>query len=195
VDPGRENRVSPEFVEVLHQIETAQESDVLEQALTAARERLSMDAAYITTIDSQHQTIDAVLGDAHALGLQGAMIPVEETYCIRMLRGDIPNVVPDTRVEPAVRDLDLTRDVGAYIGVPVTLSDGRIHGTLCCASHTARAELGPEELGFMQILADIVAVRVEQAQGNLARLTARFRGRQRERARPRTTGTTTTPPR
>lgn len=180
MDPGRENLVSPEFVEVLHQIETAQESDVLEQALTAARERLRMDAAYITTIDSQHQTIDAVLGDAHALGLQGAMIPVEETYCIRMLRGDIPNVVPDTRVEPAVRDLDLTRDIGAYIGVPVTLSDGRIHGTLCCASHSPHAELGPEELGFMQILADIVAARVEQVHGNLARLTARFRARQRD---------------
>jgi GAF domain-containing protein len=181
VGSSEEQRLSPEYVEALQQIEAAQESDVVERALTAARERLAMDAAYITTMDSQHQKIEAILGDANALGLaQSAVFPVEQTYCSRMLRGDIPNVVPDTRAEPAVRDLVATREIGSYIGVPVRLSDGRVHGTLCCASNRARAELGSEELRFLQVLSDIIAVRVEQAQGNLARLTGRLGDSQRD---------------
>ncbi len=163
-----------DYVEAIRQIEAAQESYSVEQALTAARERLSMDAAYITTIDSRQQRIDAVAGDVGVLGLvPGAAFPLEQTYCMRMLSGEMPNVVPDTKLEPAVRDLAVTRAVGAYIGVPVKLSDGRVHGTLCCASRERRAELGDDELRFMQVLAAIVATRVEQAQGDLAKRAKR----------------------
>ncbi len=141
--------IAPEYVEALRQIEAAQEDYAVQQALTAARERLRMDAAYLTTINARQQTIDAIVGDVGALGLvPGAACPVEQTYCMRMLSGEIPNVVPDTRLEPAVRDLAVTRVVRAYIGVPVKLSDGRVHGTLCCASHEHRAELGGKELRF-----------------------------------------------
>lgn len=166
---------APDYVEAIRQIEAAQESYSVEQALTAARERLSMDAAYITTIDSRQQRIDAVVGDVGVLALvAGAAFPLEQTYCMRMLSGEMPNVVPDTRLEPAVRDLAVTHAVGAYIGVPVRLSDGRVHGTFCCASRERRAELGDNELRFMQVLADIVAARVEQAQDDLARRARRF---------------------
>ena len=51
-----------------------------------------------------------------------------------MLHGEVSRVIPDTRAEPVVQDLAATREIGAYIGIPVTLSDGRVHGTLCCAS-------------------------------------------------------------
>lgn len=147
---------------------------MVERALAAARERLRMNAAYITTIDPQHQRIDRVVGDIGALGeLEGAAIPIEQTYCIRMLRGEMPNVVPDTRIEPAVRDLDATRHIGAYVGVPVTLADGSLHGTLCAASSAPSSGLGVEELRFMEVLADIVAKRVDQAQGDVSRLLRR----------------------
>ena len=103
------------------------------------------------------------------------MFPVEQTFCMRMLNGEIPNIVPDTRAEPAIRDLDATREFRAYIGVPVRLSDGRVHGTLCCVSREPKFDIGPEDLRFMQVLAGIIAARVEQAQGDMARLTERFR--------------------
>src|SRR5919201_2388819 len=94
---------------------------------------------------------------------------------MRMLNGEIPNVVPDTRSLPALRDLAVTRHLAAYVGVPVTLSDGHVHGTLCCVSVEPEADIGPDELRFMQILAGIVATRIERARGDLARLTERFR--------------------
>ncbi len=174
MDRSGEHGVSAEYVETLRRIEAAQENDVVDRALTAARELLGMDAAYITTIDSRHQTIDEVVGDPEALGLvKGDPIPVEQTYCTRMLDGEIPNIVPDTRAEPALRELAATRTIGSYIGVPVTLSDGRVHGSLCCASQNPRAGLGDDEVGFMHVLAGMVATRVERVQDALARETER----------------------
>jgi GAF domain-containing protein len=175
VESGAQHQVAPEYAQAIRQIEAAQEDYVVEQALTAARERLGMDAAYITTVDSERQTVDAMVGSPF-LGLgPGDSIPIDQTYCIRMLRGVMPNVVPDSRLEPAVRDLPAARVIGAYIGVPVALSDGRVHGTLCCTSQVAKTDLGPDEVGFMKVLARIVAARVEQAQGDEARMTERLR--------------------
>jgi GAF domain-containing protein len=168
----------PEDIDALRRIEAAQESDVVEQALTAARQRLGMDAAYVTTMDDRAQTIDAVVGKAEFEALTGAVVPLEQTYCARMLKGEIANVVPDTRAEPALREVSANQYIGAYVGVPVRLSDGRLHGTLCCVSSEPYDALGDEELRFMDVLARIVASRVEQAQGNLARLTQRLKGRQ-----------------
>jgi GAF domain-containing protein len=165
-----------DYAELIAKLEAAQETAVVEQALAAAQQHLGMDASYITTIDARHQTVHAIVGDADvAARYTGTVFPLEQTYCMRMLSGEIPNIVPDTRAEPAISDLDITRELHAYVGVPVKLSDGRVHGTLCCVSREPRHGLGSEELRFMQTLAAIVAVRVERARGDLARLTERFR--------------------
>lgn len=164
-----------EYAELIEKLEAAQESDVVEQALAAAQERLGMDASYITTMDARNQTIHAMVGDDDITArYQGTVFAVEQTYCMRMLSGEIPNIVPDTRAEPSIRDLDATREFHAYVGVPVTLSDGKVHGTLCCVSREPRTGLGPEDLRFMRTLAGIIATRVERVRGDLARLTERF---------------------
>jgi GAF domain-containing protein len=168
-----------EYAEALRQIQAARESDVVERALGTAREHLGMDVAYLTTIDEHTQTIEAVVGDTEAVPLvPGAVMPVEETYCRQMLDGNVPNLIPDTRVEPSVRDLAASRLVRAYLGVPVRLSDGRVHGTLCALSRQPQDGLGQNELRFVQVLADMVATRVERAEGEVTRLTARGRGNQ-----------------
>ena len=175
MERGAREREPVEYAELIEKLEAAQESDVVEQALAAAQQHLNMDASYITTIDARHQTIHAIFGDDDAAArYQGTVFPVEQTYCMRMLSGEIPNIVPDTRLEPAISDLAVTREFHAYVGVPVTLADGRVHGTLCCVSREPREGLGDEELHFMQTLAGIVAARVDRVRGDVARLTARF---------------------
>jgi GAF domain-containing protein len=96
-----------------------------------------------------------------------------------MLNGEIPNVVPDTRGNSLLRDLRATRLIGAYVGVPVRLPDGRLHGTLCCVSREPAEGIGEEELRFMQVLAGIIAARIDRAEGDLARLTERLRAARR----------------
>lgn len=170
-----EPEVPPQYAEVVRQIRTAREGDIIERALSAARERLGMDAAYMATVDSRHETIEAMVGRTNAEALvEGAVIPVDQTYCAQMLKGQIPNIVPDTSAEPALRKLTVIRNIGAYIGVPVRLSDGRVHGSLCCASNEPRTGLGEAELRFMHVLAGIVATRVERLQGSLVRLSQRL---------------------
>src|SRR6201997_4052904 len=132
----------PDYDELLEKLESAQEAEVVELALVAARERLGMDASYITTIDARIQTIHALVSDPETVDrYQGTVFPVEQTYCMRMLGGEIPNAVPDTRAEPAISELPVTREFHAYVGVPVKLSDGSVHGTLCCVSRETRPGL------------------------------------------------------
>ena len=175
MEGGSSAQAPSEYKELIEKLEVAKEIEVLEQALTAAQQHLGMDASYITTTDSRIQTIHAMVGDPDLVNrYRGTVFPVEQTYCMRMLSGAIPNAVPDTRAEPAISNLAVTRDVHAYVGVPVKLSDGRVHGTFCCVSREARPAVTREEVRFMQVLADIVAARVEQVHGDMARLTERF---------------------
>ena len=170
--------VIPEQLEALQKLKAAEESRVVEQALAAAQQHLRMDAAYITTIDSRQQTVEAIVGDPDAEArYQGLVLPIEQTFCVRMLSGEVPNAIPDTRAVPLTSDLGMSKELQAYIGVPVRLSDGRVHGSFCCVSRQVRPDLGADEVRFMQVLADIVAARLEQVQGNIARLTERFRAR------------------
>jgi GAF domain-containing protein len=171
VDTG----VPSEYADAVRHIRQARKNDVIERALCAARERLGMDAAYIATVDSRQQTIEAMVGETNAAALvEGAVIPIEQTYCARMLKGEIPNIVADTAAEPALRQVTMIRNIGSYIGVPVTLSDGRVHGSLCCASNVPRSDLGEPELRFMRVLAEIVGARMDRVEGSMIRIAQRL---------------------
>lgn len=173
--PSADAGMPPEYAEAVRRIRASREIDIIERALGAAREQLGMDAAYIATMDARDQTIEAMSGTTNADALvEGAVIPVEQTYCARMLKGEIPNIVPDTSAEPGLRNMTVIRNIGAYIGVPVTLSDGQVHGSLCCASNEPRAGLGEPELRFMHVVAGIVAAQIERAAGSMVRLTKRL---------------------
>src|ERR1700733_13514517 len=119
MDGGSSAGVPSEYEQLLDRLEAARETEVVEQALAAAQERLGMDASYLTTIDSQNQTIHAMVGDADIVDrYQGTVFPVEQPYCMRMLSGQTPNAVPDTQAEAAISELDASRKFRAYVGVP-----------------------------------------------------------------------------
>ena len=150
--------------EALERIAAAREEDAIERALVAARERLGMEAAYVTAVTPDSQRVTKLVGSSSAIGFAvGAEISIEDTYCARMLRGELANIIPDTSLEPAVHGLAVTGRIGSYAGVPITLADGSVHGTLCCAGSEPRPGLGAEELAFMHVLADIVARRIDQS--------------------------------
>lgn len=178
MEGGSTARAPAEYGQLIEKLESAQETEVVERALAVAQQHLGMDASYITTTDSRIQTIHALVSDPDTVErYHGTVFPVEQTYCMRMLNGQIPNAVPDTRAEPAISGLDVTREFHAYVGVPVKLSDGRVHGTFCCVSRETRPGLGPDEVRFMEVLADIVAARVERVQGDMSRLIEGVRER------------------
>jgi diguanylate cyclase (GGDEF)-like protein len=56
-----------------------------------------------------------------------------DSFCYQMARGDGPRIAPDTTTVPAYVAAPIGREIriGAYVGVPLTNSDGSLFGTLC----------------------------------------------------------------
>lgn len=157
-----------EVLDALAAFAAAKERDVIARALDAARDRLRMDTAYVSTVTSEIQRVDQVAGASAPLGfVAGTTAPIEETFCSRMLTGEIPNLIGDARANPVLRDLAFAATIGSYAGVPIRLADGRLHGTLCCASGEATTTtLGPDELHFLEVLATIVAAEIDRTEGS-----------------------------
>jgi len=114
--------------------------DEIDATLALAREVLKMDVAMVTEIDDGHEVARHASGEWPGVGsLVGASLPLEETFCKRMLEGEIANVVADVAGDERVRDLQLATalGVGAWIGVPLSASLGRLY-VLCCLARDAQ---------------------------------------------------------
>ena len=126
------------------------------QMLSAVREVLEMDVAFVSEFAGERMIFRVLEGAAESFGWEeGEGFPIDESYCKRVLDGRIPNVVPDAKREDATRDLRVTTeaDIGSYAAVPLVLSDGRLYGTLCCVSHTPDPWLRERDLGLMERVA------------------------------------------
>jgi putative nucleotidyltransferase with HDIG domain len=74
--------------------------------------------------------------------------------------------MPDVRGDERTASMPATEaaDIGAFATVPITLSDGRLYGTLCAASHSAEPSLEFRDLQFLHVFARIIADQIEHAQ-------------------------------
>jgi len=140
-------------------------NESIDRMLSLARAALDMDVAFISAFTDGEALVEAVDGEADSFGIEvGTHVPLVETYCQRMLKGRLPSVVRDAMHDPRTADLPITRDaeIGAYVGVPVRLWDGRLYGTLCCLSHDPEPTLNARDIRFMRVLAEIVAEQLDR---------------------------------
>ena len=124
----------------------------VEATLALARQTLEMDVAMVTEVDAGNEIARHVSGEWPGLGsLVGASLPLEETFCKRMLEGDIANLVSDVAGDDRFRDLQMANalGVGAWIGVPVPTSLARLY-VLCCMAREARPELGERDVHVLR---------------------------------------------
>ena len=124
-----------------------------------------MDVAVLGEIRDGREVVRLTAGDGGSFGLAvGASLPVEETYCQRLLEGRLGNVVRDASSEELVRDLELTRAarIGAYLGVPLTTLDARLY-ILCCLAHEQRPELSERDVVFLRGLAETIIRELDEA--------------------------------
>ncbi len=130
-----------------------QPPETIERLLSTVRESLEVDVTLVTEFAGDQLVFRALEGDAESFGWgRVESIPLEESYCKRVLDGRLPNVIPDARSEDRTRDLWVTSEanIGSYIAVPVVRSDGRPYGTLCCLSHKADSRLRDRDLELME---------------------------------------------
>jgi EAL domain-containing protein (putative c-di-GMP-specific phosphodiesterase class I) len=141
-------------------------NEAIERILSLARGALDMDLALVGAFDGEY-VVEAVEGDQEWFDLEvGQRIPVDETYCRRMVQGDLPSLLPDAAFDARTADLPITREagIGAYVGVPIRLWDGTLYGTLCCLSRAPEPSLNDRDARFLHVLAEIVADQIDRGQ-------------------------------
>ncbi len=141
-------------------------SEAIERILSLARAALDMDVALVGAFEDDF-VVEAVEGEHAWFGIQaGTRIPQEETYCRRMIDGELPHLVRDVAHDERTADLPLTREsgIGAYVSVPIRLWDGSLYGTLCCLSRSAEPSLNERDVRFLRVLAEVVADQLDREQ-------------------------------
>ena len=136
----------------------------IDRILDIAREFVRMDIAFVSRWHDDVQEFAHVSGESSTFGVTvGGSLPLDGSFCVRVMDGRIRSAVPDASAEPEVRDLAVTHAarLGSYVGVPVRFSDGDFFGMLCCVSHEASQELGPRDVRFLEMISDLVAERLE----------------------------------
>ena len=129
-------------------------SDGVDATLELARNLLQMDVAMVTEVAGEREVARHASGEWPGAGsLVGASLPLDETFCRRMLEGEIENFVGDVAGDERVRDLLFARGlgVGAWIGVPLPESLGRLY-VLCCLAREQRP-LGDRDVHVLRGLA------------------------------------------
>jgi EAL domain-containing protein (putative c-di-GMP-specific phosphodiesterase class I) len=139
-------------------------SEAVDRILSLARAALDMDVALVGRFDGDF-IVAAVQGDHEWFDLEaGTRIPAEQTYCRRMVQGELPHLVRDATEDERTANLPVTREagIGAYVGVPIRLWDGTLYGTLCCLSRAAEPSLNDRDVRFMRVLAEILADQLDR---------------------------------
>lgn len=105
--------------------------------------------------------------------------PLEDTYCERVVNAALPHVISDAHDHPITQELPVTDEagIGAYVGVPVRMADGRLYGTLCCVNREPDPSLRDRDARFLSVLAAIVGDELSRHEADrvrLARITSRI---------------------
>lgn len=135
----------------------------LDELLRMTRELLDADLAVVSRIADGCESVYRADGDWPEFN-RGAVtpLPLEETICQQMLEGRIGHYVNDTRSDMQLRGLRAVQElgIGAWMGVPIALSDVELY-VLCCLARETRPSVGEPEVKLLLGLAE--SVRVELA--------------------------------
>src|SRR5918995_1034057 len=77
--------------------------EAINRTMAIAREALGMDVAFVSKFADDRMEFRALEGDAHSFGWQeGGGVPLDGTFCKRVVDGSLPSVVPDARSDERV---------------------------------------------------------------------------------------------
>ncbi|NMH65525.1 sensor domain-containing phosphodiesterase [Shewanella salipaludis] len=136
-------------------------TDDLQTILNVVRLHLGMKVAFISEftqdkrifkyVDSADDSVSIKVGDSG---------PLEESYCKKIAGGELPQLIPDTSLNPISQRLAFTYElsIGAYIGVPIYLPDGELYGAFCCYKHEADPTLAERDLALLRAFSDFASI-------------------------------------
>jgi GAF domain-containing protein len=125
-----------------------------------ARDLVDTDVAMVTEVSDGRELVREAAGLWPPLkSLRGSSLPLEDTFCQRLLEGRIGNLVSDVQSDERVRDLAMARQlqVGAYLGVPMRTEDARLY-VLCCLAREARPDLDQGDVNTLMGLCESMLI-------------------------------------
>ncbi|WP_374157350.1 EAL domain-containing protein [Mycobacterium sp. G7A2] len=138
--------------------------DLIRTMLSVLRRRLGLETAWLSSFRDDVQVFEVLDGNPEAMGLScGAGASLAGSYCVRVIDGRLPSVIPDTSVNETTAILPITGelDLGAYVGVPVLGPDGSALGMVCAVSRQASPHLVELDLRIVERVAELIGLLIE----------------------------------
>lgn len=130
--------------------------------LRSARRKLDLSVAFLSRIDASTRTMQ-VVDSALPQVTDGYAGPKDGGFCLAVVEGRLPQVMPDVRDFPEAMRLhpaDLPQ-IRGHVSVPVVLSDGAVYGTFCAFGLVTDPEVSTRDLALMEVLAEAAAMVIE----------------------------------
>jgi len=139
----------------------------LHQSLRVVRQYLGMDVAFLSRFRDTDRVLEHVDSPPDCPLQQGQIIPLAEGYCLGIVNGELPELIPDTSQLPAARRIPATAalPIGSHLSVPVEVA-GRVYGTLCCLGFQPNNRLDERDIKMLRAFAEILALRLQEVEVN-----------------------------
>lgn len=142
-------------------------AEAIDRILEAVRTHLGMDIAFASKFAEGRREFTHINACVPVPARPGDSEPQEETYCYKILKGRLPELILDAQEHPEALALPITNalPVGSHLNVPLRLSDGSVYGSFCCISHVPDRTLTERDLMTMRAFADLAAGQIERQLG------------------------------
>ncbi len=166
---------------ITHLLARGVADDGVQHVLGIVRKHLNMDVAFISRFRSQDRVFEYVDAGGGAPIQVGQAVPLDEGYCLKVVRGELPQLIADTAAVPAAMAIAATRaiPIGAHLSIPVQIEHGELYGTLCCFSHRPDLSLGERDMRMMRAFGEVLAGRINE---DMAAVRIKARAAERIRA-------------
>ncbi|QPG05497.1 EAL domain-containing protein [Salinimonas marina] len=131
----------------------------LSMLLEAIRQFLNMDVAFTSRFAQGQRKVELVSANDEVSFSRpltsGLTVPLEQSYCFSIVSGELTNIIADTAGNEITCSMSLTHEmeIGAFIGVPITLQNGDTYGTLCCYDQAPNPTLNHRDVELLHIIA------------------------------------------
>lgn len=156
--------------DILHDsagIEPGTTDQLLPGLLESIRLHLDMEVGFISQFqDGRRHFLHVSATEGRELICENSSDALEDSVCLKVVEGKVPNLVHDAQIEPGIREMAVTSQLGirTHASVPIQLDDGEIFGTLCCFSTQSDTALEEKDIAFMSVIADLIGTAVQREQ-------------------------------
>lgn len=138
-------------------------SAATDTVLSFLRQNAGVEFWMATRIDGNDLIVLQTVGEGFPIK-NGDVLSWADSLCWRMANGVGPRVAHDVSAVPMLATAPFTEllHVAAYIGAPLTLSDGKTYGTLCGLDRAAKGKELDEQRGLVTLMAGLLGAIVSR---------------------------------